>query len=50
MLLADGEAEPPVIARVAAAGAVLICSEREGGQWIDTVHSPMGTCAGRWRG
>ena len=43
VLLADGEAEPPVIARVAAAGAVLICSEREGGQWIDTVHSPMGT-------
>ncbi|CAG2126782.1 thiamine phosphate synthase [Cupriavidus plantarum] len=38
----DGPAEE-AIARVALAGATLIATEREGGRWIDTVRSPMGT-------
>ena len=43
VLLSDGEADADAIDRVTAAGAVLIESEREGGRWIDTVRSPMGT-------
>ncbi|RZT38635.1 thiamine phosphate synthase [Cupriavidus agavae] len=43
VLLSDGEADAAAIDRVAAAGAVLIETEREGGRWIDTVRSPMGT-------
>ena len=43
VLLSDGEADADVIARVAAAGATLIETDREGGHWIDTVRSPMGT-------
>ncbi|MDQ0143777.1 thiamine phosphate synthase [Cupriavidus necator] len=43
VLLSDGEATEAVIARVAASGATLIETDREGGQWIDTVRSPMGT-------
>ncbi|MGY2485959.1 thiamine phosphate synthase [Cupriavidus sp. CP313] len=43
VLLSDGEADAGTIARVAAAGATLIGTDREGGQWIDTVRSPMGT-------
>lgn len=43
VLLSDGEADADTIARVAAAGATLIETEREGGQWVDTVRSPMGT-------
>jgi thiamine-phosphate pyrophosphorylase len=43
VLLADGEADENMIARVTAAGATLIATDREGGQWIDTVRSPMGT-------
>ncbi|WP_432258996.1 thiamine phosphate synthase [Cupriavidus sp. TMH.W2] len=43
VLLSDGEADEAVIARVAAAGATLIETDREGGRWIDTVRSPMGT-------
>lgn len=33
----------PLGTRVAAAGATLIATVREGTRWIDTVHSPMGT-------
>lgn len=43
VVLSDGEAPADVIDRIAAANAVLIASEREGGRWIDTVRSPMGT-------
>ena len=43
VVLADGEATAEDIARLTAAGAVLIESDREGGRWIDTVRSPMGT-------
>ncbi|CAG9178022.1 Thiamine-phosphate synthase [Cupriavidus laharis] len=43
VLLSDGEADADLVARVAAAGATLIETDREGGKWIDTVHSPMGT-------
>lgn len=43
VVLSDGEAAGDVVDRVAAANAVLIVSEREGGRWIDTVRSPMGT-------
>ncbi|TPQ42099.1 thiamine phosphate synthase [Cupriavidus pinatubonensis] len=43
VLLSDGEADADLIARVGAAGATLIETDREGGQWIDTVRSPMGT-------
>lgn len=43
VVLADGEAAADLIDRVAAANAVLIVSEREGGRWIDTVRSWMGT-------
>jgi len=43
VLLSDGEAGYDVIARVSAAGATLIETDREGGCWIDTVRSPMGT-------
>ncbi|SOZ36621.1 thiamine phosphate synthase [Cupriavidus neocaledonicus] len=43
VLLSDGEADADTIARVAAAGATLVETDREGGQWIDTVRSPMGT-------
>lgn len=43
VVLSDGEAETNAIDRVAAANAVLIETEREGGRWIDTVRSPMGT-------
>ncbi len=43
VVLCDGEATADAIDRVAAAQAVLIESEREGGRWIDTVRSPMGT-------
>ncbi|MGO4304572.1 thiamine phosphate synthase [Cupriavidus sp. RAF12] len=42
VVLADGEATADAIDRIAAAGAVLIESDREGGRWIDTVRSPMG--------
>ncbi|WP_454762636.1 thiamine phosphate synthase [Cupriavidus campinensis] len=43
VMLADGEATAAEIDRIAAAGAVLIETDREGGRWIDTVRSPMGT-------
>lgn len=43
VVLADGEATADDIARLTAAGAVLIETDREGGRWIDTVRSPMGT-------
>lgn len=43
VVLADGEATAEDIARLTAAGAVLIETDREGGRWIDTVRSPMGT-------
>ncbi len=43
LLLADGEVDAATLERVAARGAMLIQTEREGGQWIDTVCSPMGT-------
>ncbi|ULX52899.1 thiamine phosphate synthase [Cupriavidus taiwanensis] len=43
VLLSDGEADADTSARVAAAGATLVETDREGGQWIDTVRSPMGT-------
>ncbi|MFJ5380365.1 thiamine phosphate synthase [Cupriavidus sp. CER94] len=43
VVLSDGEAAADLIDRVAAANAVLIVSEREGGRWIDTVRSWMGT-------
>lgn len=43
VLLSDGEILAHVIDRVAAAGATLIETDREGGHWIDTVRSPMGT-------
>ncbi|MBV8271343.1 MAG: thiamine phosphate synthase [Cupriavidus sp.] len=43
VVLSDGEAQGDLIDRVAAANAVLIDTEREGGRWIDTVRSPMGT-------
>ncbi len=43
MVLADGEATADAIAQLTAAGAVLIETDREGGRWIDTVRSPMGT-------
>jgi thiamine-phosphate pyrophosphorylase len=43
VVLSDGEATGDLIDRVVAADAVLIESEREGGRWIDTVRSPMGT-------
>lgn len=43
VVLSDGEAPADAIDRVAAAQAVLIETEREGGRWIDTVRSPMGT-------
>lgn len=47
VVLCDGEPADAIandiVARVAAGKAVLIGSEREGGRWIDTVHSPMGT-------
>ena len=43
VMLADGEASAAEIDRIAAAGAVLIETDREGGRWIDTVRSPMGT-------
>nr|WP_315593345.1 thiamine phosphate synthase [uncultured Cupriavidus sp.] len=43
VVLSDGEATAVEIDRVSAANAVLIESEREGGRWIDTVRSPMGT-------
>lgn len=43
VLLSDGEATEEVIERVAATGATLIETDREGGQWVDTVRSPMGT-------
>ncbi|MBY4946266.1 thiamine phosphate synthase [Cupriavidus respiraculi] len=43
VLLLDGEADGAALDRVAAAGATLIETDREGGQWIDTVRSPMGT-------
>ncbi|MDK3023327.1 thiamine phosphate synthase [Cupriavidus taiwanensis] len=43
VLLSDGEADADTIARVAAAGATLVETDREGGQWVDTVRSPMGT-------
>lgn len=43
VLLSDGEATPEAIDRIAQSGAILIESEREGGHWIDTVRSPMGT-------
>lgn len=43
IVLAEDEPADDVIARVAAAGATLIATEREGGRWIDTVRSPMGT-------
>jgi len=43
VVLSDGEAMGDLIDRVAAANAVLIETDREGGRWIDTVRSPMGT-------
>jgi len=43
VVLSDGEAAADIIDRVAASNAVLIVSEREGGRWIDTVRSWMGT-------
>lgn len=43
VVLSDGEATAGEIDRISAANAVLIESEREGGRWIDTVRSPMGT-------
>ncbi|WP_035881273.1 thiamine phosphate synthase [Cupriavidus metallidurans] len=43
VVLSDGEATGDLIDRVVVADAVLIESEREGGRWIDTVRSPMGT-------
>ncbi|WP_454730771.1 MULTISPECIES: thiamine phosphate synthase [Cupriavidus] len=43
VVLCDGEADAATLARIAAAGATAIESEREGGRWIDTVRSPMGT-------
>jgi thiamine-phosphate pyrophosphorylase len=43
VVLADGEATADAIAQLTAAGAVLIETDREGGRWIDTVRSPMGT-------
>ncbi|CAG2148030.1 thiamine phosphate synthase [Cupriavidus numazuensis] len=43
VLLSDGEVDADLIARIATAGATLIETDREGGQWIDTVRSPMGT-------
>lgn len=43
VLLDDGEATADVIDRLAAAGAILIETDREGGHWVDTVRSPMGT-------
>ncbi|MCZ3114955.1 hypothetical protein NYZ21_21190, partial [Acinetobacter baumannii] len=36
LLLADGELDAATLERVAARGAMLIQTEREGGQWIDT--------------
>ncbi|MFP3755326.1 Thiamine-phosphate synthase [compost metagenome] len=43
VVLADGEATADTIAQLTAGGAVLIETDREGGRWIDTVRSPMGT-------
>lgn len=43
VVLADGEATAADIDRLGAAGAVLVETDREGGRWIDTVRSPMGT-------
>ncbi|MHA7678865.1 thiamine phosphate synthase [Cupriavidus sp. PET2-C1] len=43
VVLFDGEADEASLARIAAAGAIAIESDREGGQWSDTVRSPMGT-------
>ncbi|MDT6963553.1 thiamine phosphate synthase [Cupriavidus sp. SZY C1] len=43
VLLAEGEAPPAAVDRVAGANAVLIATVREGGRWIDTVRSWMGT-------
>lgn len=43
VVLADGETTDDVQARIAAAGATLIATDREGGRWVDTVRSPMGT-------
>lgn len=43
VVLSDGDAPGDVIDRVVAADAVLIETDREGGRWIDTVRSPMGT-------
>jgi len=43
VLLSDGEAPGDVIARAVASGATLIETDREGGHWIDTLRSPMGT-------
>lgn len=43
VVLFDGEADAATLARIGAAGAIAIESDREGGQWSDTVRSPMGT-------
>lgn len=43
VVLFDGEADEATLARIAGAGAIAIESDREGGQWSDTVRSPMGT-------
>lgn len=43
VVLADGECDPAMLDAIEAAGAIAIITEREGGQWIDTVRSPMGT-------
>ncbi|KJK25551.1 thiamine-phosphate pyrophosphorylase [Burkholderiaceae bacterium 16] len=43
VVLFDGEADAGTLARIGAAGAIAIESDREGGQWSDTVRSPMGT-------
>ncbi len=43
VVLCDGEADAALLSRIDTAGAIAIESEREGGCWVDTVRSPMGT-------
>lgn len=43
VVLADGECAPATLDAIDAADAIAIVTEREGGLWIDTVRSPMGT-------
>lgn len=45
VILIDGEAEARLVEQVSRGGSVLVETDREGGQWIDTVRSPSGTWA-----